>query len=154
MSKSTVTAASLRIRSGPGLTFSIIGGLYKNDVVEGSEINGDWVHSTTSNNMIGWSHRSYLELMNETPPPPSATDVQMFVTTDTLNYRSGPGEGYPITGQIHRDEMVIYLNASADRQWLIHGGVGAKPAIRPSAARQPKRRGLDFGLSQKVCVEL
>jgi uncharacterized protein (TIGR02594 family) len=42
----------------------------------------------------------------------------MFVTTDTLNYRSGPGEGYPITGQVHRDEMVVYLSASPDWKWV------------------------------------
>ena len=190
MSKYTVTATALRVRSGPGTTFPIIGMLSKNTVVDGSEINGDWVHVTTPDNLVGWSHRGYLELVVETPPPtsgtvyrvdastlnvrkgpgtnyaaigslkkgdivdglaisadnqwaqirktgsitgwsslkyltkmtppppPSPNEVQMFVTTDTLNYRSGPGEGYPVTGQVHRGEMVVYLNASPDWKWV------------------------------------
>ena len=187
-----VTASALRIRSGPGTTFSIIGMIYRNNTVQGDEIRNDWIHITTTDNIVGWSHRSYLELVDETPPPPSSgtayrvdatslnvrqgpgtsyaaigslkkgevvdglavsadnqwaqiskpdgsltgwsslkyltkvatptppgpTDVQMFVTTDTLNYRSGPGDGYPVTGQVHRDEMVVYLSASPDWKWV------------------------------------
>jgi len=190
MAKYIVTTSALRIRSGPGTTFPIIGMLYKNATVQGDEIKNDWVHITTTDNKTGWSHSGYLALVDETPPPPSGTayrvdastlnvrqgpgtnyavigslkkgevveglavsadsqwvqirkaggitgwcslkymtkvatppppgpaDVQMFVTTDTLNYRSGPGEGYPITGQVHRDEMVVYLNASPDWKWV------------------------------------
>ena len=187
-----VTASALRIRSGPRTTFSIIGMIYKNNTVQGDEIQNDWVHITTTDNKVGWSHRGYLELVDETPPPPpsgtayrvdattlnvrqgpgtnyaaigslrkgevvnglavsadnqwaqisrsngtltgwsslkyltriatppppSSTDVQMFVTTDTLNYRSGPGDGYPVTGQVHRGEMVVYLSASTDWRWV------------------------------------
>lgn len=190
MPKYIVTASALRIRSGPGTAFPIVGMLYKNNTVQGDEVNNDWVHITTANNLAGWSHRSYLQVVDETPPPdsgtayrvdastlnvrlgpgtnyavsgslkkgevveglaisadnqwvqirkpggingwcslkymtkvvtpppPSPTDVLMFVTTDTLNYRSGPGEGYPITGQVHRDEQVVYLNASPDWKWV------------------------------------
>ena len=185
-----VTASALRIRSGPGTAFSIVGMLYKNKTVQGDDIKNDWVHITTAENQAGWSHRSYLQVVDETPPPdsgtayrvdastlnvrlgpgtnyavsgslkkgevvaglavsadnqwvqirktsgingwcslkymtkvvapppPSPTDVQLFVTTDTLNYRSGPGEGYPITGQVHRDEMVVFLNATPDWKWV------------------------------------
>ena len=192
MPKYIVTASALRICSGPGTTFSIIGLLYKNNTVQGAEIQNDWVHITTTDNKVGWSHRSYLELVDElpppppsgityrvdasvlnirkgpgtsyaaigslkkgdvvdglaisadnqwaqiykpganitgwsslkyltkmaTPPPPSPADIEMIVTTDTLNYRSGPGEGYPITGQVLRDEKVVYLNASPDWKWV------------------------------------
>jgi len=191
MTKYIVTASALRLRSGPGTTFAIIGMLSKNDLVQGDEIRGDWVHVTTTDNRIGWSHRGYLELVDETPPPSSGTayrvdantlnvrqgpgtnyavvgslkkgevveglsvsadnqwaqirkasgvvtgwsslkyltkvsappppgpmDIQMIVTIDVLNLRSGPGEGYSITGQIHRGEIVVYLTASPDWKWV------------------------------------
>src|SRR5262245_39355697 len=185
MAKYIVTTSALRIRSGPGTTYSIVGMLYKNNTIEGNELNGDWVHITTAENQTGWSHRAYLELVAETtppptaaatyrvdastlnlrqgpgltyavigslkqgemleglavsgdnqwaqvrkstgvtgwcslkyltkvtpPPPPAPTDVQMTVSVDTLNFRSGPSEGFPIIGQLKRGEVVVYLNAT------------------------------------------
>jgi uncharacterized protein (TIGR02594 family) len=185
-----VTANVLRIRSGPGTAYEAIGALFRNSVVQGDEINGDWLNVTSTDNKVGWSHRGFLELIDESPPPtsqisyrvdastlnlrqgpglnhsviaslrrgeiveglavsaynhcaqvrksggttvwasltyltkisapppPSPTDVEMIVTTDTLNVRSGPGTGYPIIGQVHRGETVIYLNASPAWDWL------------------------------------
>ena len=185
-----VTANVLRIRSGPGTTHAVIGALFRNNVVEGDEIHGDWVHVISTENKTGWSHRGFLELIDEAPPtpsgtsyrvdavtlnlrqgpglnhavigslkkgelveglavsadnqwaqvrksagvtgwasltyltkisappPPSPTDVEMIVTTDTLNIRSGPGTGYSIIGQVHRGEAVTYLNASPAWDWV------------------------------------
>ncbi len=190
MPKYIVTATSLRIRSGPGTSYAIIGALFKNNIVQGDEINGDWLHVTTTDNKVGWSHRGFLELVDETPtpstqesyrvdattlnvrqgpglnyaavgslkkgevvecltisgdnqwaqirktggvtgwsslkyltkvtppPPPGPTDIEMIVTADTLNMRSGPGEGYSISGQVHRGEAVVYLSASPDWKWV------------------------------------
>jgi len=190
MAKYIVTTSALRIRSGPGTTYSTVGMLYKNNTVQGGELKGDWLHVTTSDNKTGWSHRAYLELVDEPPPPPAGiayrvdastlnlrqgpglnyavigslkqgemleglavsgdnqwaqirktngvtgwcslkyltkvtpppppteADVQMIVTTDTLNFRSGPGDGYPVTGQLKRGEMVVYLNATPDWRWV------------------------------------
>ena len=185
-----VTANVLRIRSGPGTSYEVIGALFRNNIVQGDELSGDWVHVTSTEDKVGWSHRGFLELIDETPPtpsqtsyrvdattlnlrqgpglnhavigtlrrgeiveglavsadnqwaqvrksagttgwasltyltkisappPPSPTDVEMIVTTGTLNVRSGPGPGYPIIGQVHRGETVIYLNASPAWDWV------------------------------------
>jgi uncharacterized protein (TIGR02594 family) len=191
MAKYIVTTSALRIRSGPGLTFSTIGMLYKNNFVQGAELQGDWIHITASDNKVGWSHRAYLDLVAEEPQPPSGetayrvdastlnlrqgpglnyavigslkqgetvtglavsgdnqwaqirktngitgwsslkyltkvtppseptpTDVKMTVTAATLNFRSGPGEGYPVTGQLKSGEVVMYLNATPDWKWV------------------------------------
>jgi len=42
----------------------------------------------------------------------------MYVTTDALNFRSGPGDGYQVIGQLHRGEAVVYLDASPDWRWV------------------------------------
>ena len=185
-----VTANVLRIRSGPGSTFEVIGALFRNNIVEGTEINGDWIRVTSPDNKTGWSHRGFLELMDESPPapgeesyrvdastlnvrqgpglsyavigslkkgdvvegfaisgdnqwaqirtptglagwaslnyltkipkppPPGPDDIEMIVTTDTLNVRSGPGTGYSIIDQVHRGEVIIYLSASPAWDWV------------------------------------
>jgi uncharacterized protein (TIGR02594 family) len=191
MPRYIVNTSALRLRAGPGTTFAIIGMLYQNNIVDGSEIKDDWVHVTTADNKTGWSHRAYLELLDEDPPQPSETtyrveastlnvrqgpgtnyaalgslkkgelvdglavsadnqwaqirkpsggltgwsslkyltrvsappepdptDIQMIVTVDTLNLRTGPGEGYPVSGQVHRGELVVYLSASPDWKWV------------------------------------
>ena len=190
MPKYIVTANVLRIRAGPSPTHAIIGALFKNNIVQGDEITGDWVHVKSTDNKIGWSHRGFLELIDETPPspsdesyrvdantlnvrqgpglnygtigslkkgevvealavsadnqwaqvrqssgvtgwsslkyltkismppPPGSNDIEMIVTTDTLNVRSGPGTGYSVTDQVHRGETVIYLNASPAWDWV------------------------------------
>ena len=190
MPKYIVTASVLRIRSGPGTSYAAIGALYRNNIVQSDQVSGDWAHITSHDNKTGWSHRGFLRLIDETPPPqsdksyrvdastlnvrqgpglnytvvgslkkgeivdglavspdqqwaqirkgsavagwaslkyltkviapppPSPTDIQMIVTTDRLNIRSGPGTGYSVTGQAHGGEIVIYLGASPASDWV------------------------------------
>ena len=58
MPKYLVTAHVLRIRSGSGTSHAIIGALLRNDIVQGDEINGDWIHGTSADNKTGWEHAS------------------------------------------------------------------------------------------------
>lgn len=116
MPKYIVTASALRIRSGPGTAFPIVGMLYKNNTVQGDEVNNDWVHITTANNLAGWSHRSYLQVVDETPPPDSGTAYR--VDASTLNVRLGPGTNYAVSGSLKKGEVVEGLAISADNQWV------------------------------------
>lgn len=113
-----VTASALRIRSGPGTSYSIIGTLYKDDEVQGDEIRGDWVHITASDGKVGWSHRGYLELIDETPiPPPPPNILSYRVDATTLNLRQGPGTNYTVIGTLTRGEFVEGLALSSDGAW-------------------------------------
>ena len=112
MAKYIVTTSALRIRSGPGTTYSIIGMLYKNNTVQGNELNGDWVHITTAENLTGWSHRAYLELVDETTPPP-ASETTYRVDASTLNLRQGPGLTYAVIGSLKQE--LIGRNTSRGR---------------------------------------
>ena len=115
MPKYLVTANVLRIRSGPGTTYPIIGALFRNNIVQGDEINGDWIHITSTDNKIGWSHRGFLELINEAPPSPSTEGYR--VDANTLNLRQGPGLNYAAIGTLKKGEVVEGLAVSADHQW-------------------------------------
>lgn len=111
-----VTANALRIRSGPGTNHSTIGMLYRNNIVEGEEIANEWVRVRTRENVTGWSHRGYLELVEETPPP-SEGGEKYRVDAASLNLRQGPGTNYAAIGSLKKSEMVDGLAVSPDGQW-------------------------------------
>src|SRR4030095_7628805 len=116
MAKYIVTTSALRLRSGPGTTYPTIGMLYKNNLVQGSELKGDWLQITMADNKTGWSHRAYLELVDETPPPPAETTYR--VDASTLNLRQGPGLNYAVIGSLKQGEMLEGLAISGDNQWV------------------------------------
>lgn len=111
-----VTANVLRIRTGPGTAYDIVGALLRNQIVPGDQISGDWVHVTAPDGKVGWSHRGFLELIEETPPP-TPSDVSYRVDATTLNLRQGPGTNYAAIGTLKKGEVVEGLAVSADEQW-------------------------------------
>ena len=117
ISKYSVTASALRLRSGPGTNYAAVGMLYRNNTVLGNEIVNDWVHVTTADNKTGWSHRGYLELREELPPS-AGGEEKYRVQADSLNLRLGPGSNFPEIGSLIKDEIVSGLAASFDGNWL------------------------------------
>ena len=111
-----VTPNALRIRSGPGLDNAIIGMLYRNNIVVGDEIVNDWVHVTTEDNKTGWSHRGFLELQEESPPPIEGKEIYR-VNATSLNVRQGPGTNYAVVSSLKKDEMVNGLAVSSNGGW-------------------------------------
>ena len=100
MANYRVTANVLRIRSGPGTSYAVIGTLLRNAIVRGDEITGDWVHVTPSDNKTGWCHKDFLEMLNEIPPAPTQDTYR--VDANTLNVRQGPGLNYAVIGVVRR----------------------------------------------------
>ncbi len=111
-----VTANALRLRAGPGTNYDTIGMLYRNNIVTGGEITNEWVHVTTEDNKAGWSHRGFLELVEETPPPSEGQD-KYRVDAASLNLRQGPGTNFAVVGSLKKSEMVDGLAVSSDGQW-------------------------------------
>jgi len=111
-----VTANALRLRSGPGLNYKIIGMLYRNNIVTGDEVVNDWVHVTTEDNKTGWSHSNFLEIQ-EPPPLPSEGLDRYRVDATSLNLRQGPGTNYAVIGSLKKSEMVDGLAVSSDGGW-------------------------------------
>lgn len=117
MARYRVTASSLRIRSGPGTSYSVIGALFRNNVVQGDQINGDWAHISAPDGKVGWSYRGFLELVEETPPPPPPGTTSYRVDVNTLNLRQGPATNYAAIGILRRGEVVEGLATSGDGLW-------------------------------------
>ena len=114
-----VDANTLNVRQGPGLNYAVIGSVKKGEVVEGLAISPDglWAQIRTTSAVTGWSSLQYLTKATA-PPPPGPSDIQMIVTTTTLNVRSGPGTGFSIIGQVHHGEIVTYLHATPAWDWV------------------------------------
>ena len=140
LSKYSVTASALRLRSGPGTNYAAIGMLYRNNIVLGNEIVNDWVHVTTADNKTGWSHRGYLELREELPPPVEGEE-KYRVNADSLNLRLGPGSNFPEIGSLIKDEIVSRLAATSDGNWV---------QVQKSAALTRKK--VSYNLCGQFCV--
>lgn len=112
MPKYRVTADALRIRSGPGITYAITGMLLRDDVVEGGELANDWLKVITEDNKSGWSHRGYLELIDETPLPPAQVVYRdCFAHNDAL-VATRLGKIVINVGRQHSDIMPPIPNSS------------------------------------------
>jgi len=116
MAKYRVTARALRLRSGPGLDHEILGMLYRNNLVEGDDIQNNWIHVTTSDKKTGWSHRAYLDLQEELPPPVEG-QASYRVDATRLNLRQGPGTNYAVIGSLKKSELVNGLAVTSDNHW-------------------------------------
>jgi GH25 family lysozyme M1 (1,4-beta-N-acetylmuramidase)/uncharacterized protein YraI len=122
--KHRVIAASLRIREGPGTTFSILGGLRLNDIVEEITANTDrtWIKIKREDGLIGWVASAYLLIEQiptppPAPPPPSPTGRKYRAST-RLKVCEGPGTSYDTLAVLETGEVVEEVGATADRTWL------------------------------------
>ncbi len=123
-----VTTASLRVREGPSTTFSQIGSIVLNEVVEEIGANADrsWLQvRKTDGSLTGWSTAEFLEpVTSPTPepeptPPPEDEDENWYrVTASSLKVREGPGLDFDSIGLVYFGELVEKIDATMDGSWL------------------------------------
>lgn len=132
-----VTTASLKVRTGPGLSFNQIGSITLNEVVEKIDENSDgtWLKvRKLDDSLSGWSFAAYLQnLSGPTPPPDDGggeppedptppeeeEDMNWYRSTaSSLKIRTGPGLEFEAIGVFTFGELVEKLDASPDNQWL------------------------------------
>lgn len=76
------TGSGVRIRSGPGTNYKILGSMYKGEVVEVSEKQGGWYKTSKG----GWSSANYLMLVQQAPvavPPVQTVTEKSNVDAET-----------------------------------------------------------------------
>lgn len=130
-----VTVTSLKVREGPGLSFTQLGSLKLNETVERLAENSDgtWMNiRKPDGSLSGWSFAAYLQNLGGTPPddtggtgsggsnpPPDEEDIDWYrVTASSLKIRTGPGLEFESIGLFTFGELVEKLDASPDNQWL------------------------------------
>ncbi len=104
----TVTTSDLRIRSGPGTSYSILGYLQNGNRVTITEqkTNGSMVWGKTSS---GWISLDYVRLDSVSGGSSDTTAENLTGTVnvqDWLRVRSGPGTSYAVAGYLGPKEKV------------------------------------------------
>ena len=122
-SKNTMAKANtdqLRVRSGPGTSFRIVGLLNKGQEVTILDQNENWYKITFSFGE-GWVVRDFLEIKtvkqeSEKTPAPSNSKGIGVVDGDTVNVRQEPSATSPIIGKLTKGTSVTIY--SKQNNWL------------------------------------
>ena len=125
-----VTASSLKVREGPGLTFDSIGLVYFGELVEkiGATSDGTWLNiRNTNGTLTGWSASEYLISVHSpvpeeppaTTPAPDHSDRNWYrVNTATLNMRETASTSAKILGTVLKNDTIPALDDASDPSWV------------------------------------
>ena len=114
---------TLSIRSGPGLTYSVVGRLSNGDEIIVDSLSDGWAHILDEDGSASqYCSADYLTRIrdytgeneadepdeNDEPDEPFVPGVYQVKVDTTLSVRSGPGTSYPIVGILSNgDEIVV-----------------------------------------------
>ncbi len=119
----TVNTGALNVRSGPGVSFSVLEVVYQGTRVNllGRTADSSWVQIQTPKGTTGWVNATLLQtnvpitnlpvVGGTTPPPPVTTNA--VVTTGALNVRSGPGLPFPVVTTVYNGNGLLLIGRSA-----------------------------------------
>ncbi len=131
-----VTVASLKVREGPGQTYSQLGSVFLNETVEEIDANSDrtWLKiRKLDGSLVGWSFSVYLQNIpaptpdpnpdpdpdpNPDPDPDDEEKNWYRVTVSSLKVREGPGLTFDSLGLVYFGELVEEIGANSDGTWL------------------------------------
>jgi GH25 family lysozyme M1 (1,4-beta-N-acetylmuramidase)/uncharacterized protein YgiM (DUF1202 family) len=116
-----VTVNTLRVRSGPGTTFEVIGGLVLNQIVEELALSADktWMQIRAQDGLTGWCASEYLARVDAPPPEPPANPFPWYqVTASSLFVREGPGTNFKTIGNLFKDDVVASISADNGSGWV------------------------------------
>lgn len=121
-----VIASALYVREGPASTYRSVGYLVRDDVVDELESNADgsWKRiRRLKDGLTGWCSVRYLLLVStpSEPPeePPTDPNARRHkVTASRLYMREGPATSFKSVGYLSQNEIVVEIEANADRSWL------------------------------------
>ena len=117
----TVNTSALNVRQGAGTNYSIIGKLYKGDVVNILSSSNGWYKIELSNGSTGWVSSQYITLNdsssdsgNTSSDSEDSTEINKkgTVNTSALNVRQGAGTNYSIIGKLYKGDVVNILVSS------------------------------------------
>jgi N-acetylmuramoyl-L-alanine amidase len=137
----------LRVRSGPGTSFRIIGYLDKGQAVSVLEENENWLKITAAFG-DGWVAREYINFKNKSSNnsnDESKKSIGKGMVTDTLNVRMDPSTTGTVVGKLSKGASItIYskknnwleIKYSGQKAWIsadyVQMGTQEQPAISNS----------------------
>lgn len=123
-----VATGALNVRSGPGVTYSVVTMASQGQTVQllGRNANSSWAKIRLSNGTEGWVNAASTYITPSVaisslpfadspaqpePPVPVAPGA-------VLSLRSGPGFNYPVTGSVYQGLQVSAIGRNAANTWL------------------------------------
>lgn len=121
-----VATGALNVRSGPGVTYSVLTVTTQGQTVTllGRNANSSWAKIRLSSGTEGWVNSSLitptvsissLPLADSPAPPQPPVPVAPGAV---LSLRSGPGFSYPVTGSVYQGLQVTAVGRNANSTWL------------------------------------
>lgn len=121
-----VSTGALNVRSGPGVTYSVVTVASQGQTVMllGRNANSSWAKIRLSNGTEGWVNAtlltpsvaiSSLPFADSPAPPEPPVPVAPGAV---LSLRSGPGFNYPVTGSVYQGLQVSAIGRNAANTWL------------------------------------
>ncbi len=120
MSASGDTA--VRLRSGPGSQYEVVGALQPGQFAELAEMNDDgtWVKIDTGE-LQGWLPANWIVLTGEVsfdmPGPTQHTRDGLVQAWESVNVRAGPGRQFRVLGRLAPGQIAPVIGKSADDLW-------------------------------------
>jgi N-acetylmuramoyl-L-alanine amidase len=123
------TENQLRVRSGPGTSFRIVGYLNKGQAVTVLDTNENWL-KIASTFGEGWVSREYLELLDSSDTSEEDNDINLSgkgLVTASLNVREEPSTSSPVVGKLSTGTSVtvyskqgnwVEIKFSNQRAWV------------------------------------
>ena len=113
-----VNASALRMRSGPGTSYTTVAYASQDEVVVLLGKSGDW-YKVVYNLKEGWMHSSFLD----TSTTQNAELGYGRVNGSGVNVRSGPSTGYSSLGKVNLNEKVYIIGINNGWFKVITGSV-------------------------------
>jgi N-acetylmuramoyl-L-alanine amidase len=122
----TVSTGALNVRSGPGVTYSVltVASYGQSVALLGRNSSSSWVKVRLTNGQEGWVNASLITANaaisslpvagappEPEPPVPVAPGAQLSV-------RSGPGSEYAVIGTVHQGEQVQAIGRNSANTWV------------------------------------
>lgn len=110
----TVTGSDVRLRSGPGTSYSVLGSRSKGDKLEVIGVSGSW-YKVDLNGSAGYISSTYLSLTSSGASASSSSASGAAVINGTgVRLRSGAGTSYSILGSYDTGTEVTVTGESGD----------------------------------------
>ena len=125
-----VKGTYVNVRSGPGLTYGVIGTVNTGDSFAVTGVSGDW-YKVDYKGAAGYINSSYLSVggsgtsVSSTPAPQtqSGTQTTGVITGSYVRMRSGPGTNYSILGTYNSGTKMTITGQSGDWYAVTYGGM-------------------------------
>lgn len=119
--KVIITADSLKVRSGPGLSYPVVYGVKKDEGYEVISKEGDWLEIKLSSNASGWIASWFATEQSKSPSPTPTkkeekTEGKMISNADGLRIRKGPGTNFQVVGSVNKGDVLQYKERSEN--WI------------------------------------